>query len=120
MLVSDQTGAAEEGRIAIFFGIAYFPALICCVKTELTERLFTNKIISQMAAFSFEAYVWHVGVYTLIVMACASGKLSIDFNGYGTMFTIVALVELFGMLIYYLIERPIAGRLQKNERKPLA
>ncbi len=120
MVLSPLTGAAEGGVVSVFLGIAYFPALIGCVKTDRMERIFSGKLISQMAAFSFEAYIWHSAVYMILLILLATNVIAVNMNSLGMMVFVAVLVEIFAMAMYYLVERPIRRRINNKQEKPLA
>ncbi|MCR5129389.1 MAG: hypothetical protein K6B69_14970 [Lachnospiraceae bacterium] len=98
----------------IFFGVAYFPALIGCIKTERMDHIFNGKILSQMAAVSFEAYIWHSGLYIVLLILLYTNGVVIKLDSFGTMFIVVAIVEIFALVMYYLVERPIGQLLRKK------
>ncbi len=117
MALSPLTGAAEGGVVSVFLGLAYFPALIGCFKTDGMERIFSGKLISQMAAVSFEAYIWHSAVYMILLILLATNGFAVNLNSFGMMVFVAALVEIFAVAMYYLVERPIRRRLKSKQEK---
>ncbi|MBP3295630.1 MAG: acyltransferase, partial [Lachnospiraceae bacterium] len=117
MFFGPLTGLAGGDTMIIFFGVAYFPALIGCLKTEQMDRILTGKMISEIAGVSFEAYIWHSGLYIVLLILLYTKGIAINLNSYGTMIMVVIMIEIFATVMYYLVEKPIYQWLKKDRQR---
>lgn len=98
-----------------FFWLTFvvYPSLITLCLTRPIENVFKNKLWKVWGGASYDAYIWHLDVYVLVVFL---NKIfgPYDFiSGPKCMLICVALIELFAIMSYKFIEKPLTGYFTK-------
>lgn len=96
-----------EWNLRFTMTFVYYSALIILAQAPLVRRLFGWRIVELLGRISFNAYVWHGGMYTLLIILAHALKLNIDYGRHFVMYGFAAGCFVVGTLSYYLLERPI-------------
>ncbi len=89
-----------------------YPALILLFMTStVTDAIFNHKICGELGKISFEMYMWHVPVFSLLKLLSLIINLQIP-HTYAGMCTVALAIIGLSTAMYYLVERPLSRKVK--------
>lgn len=90
-----------------------FPCLIIILKLPILNKIFNFKIFEILSKSSYNVYIWHVPLLVFMYIFIKICNVSINFSPI-IMIIFTVICEIFGLISYYLIEKPINKSIDKK------
>lgn len=90
----------------------FYPSLIILFQTKPVKKLFSSRFWGTWGKISFDVFMWHNLLYLTMYIAMKAFNFSIDFSKVSNMYLYAIFCEVFGVVSYYLIERPLDRHLK--------
>ena len=102
----------EDNRMYLLTFLV-FPAMIVLLSTPAAKKLFSGKIWSVWGGISFNVYIWHEPMLVALNLLFGLGIWPSDFSRWEYMLIFTLAAEIVGVISHYLIEKPLARRVNR-------
>ena len=90
-----------------------FPALVVLFESEIGKKLFCHPVWQLWGNVSYNVYIWHVIGYMFLDLLFYVIGFAPDLSHVGWMYGYVLLIEAFGVVSHFFIEKPLNSLLEK-------